>query len=139
MPCRHIVLDIALSNAAEVARGASRPFLGRVPDPLLVGDDTQQGLDRVVATCDVDGRYAMVYFPTGKPATIALNKLKGETIRAWWFDPRTGAARSAGEFEPRGGMEFTPPSCGAANDWVLVLDDASRGFLPAGTSRSDPG
>ena len=101
----------------------SRQFLIRVPDQSLVADGPERGLDHIAATRASDGSYAMVYFPTGKPAKIALNKLAGEKIRAWWFDPRTGGARSAGELERKGAIEFTPPS---ADDWVLVLDDASK-------------
>jgi hypothetical protein len=34
---------------------------------------------------------------------------------------------------------FSPPGePGAGHDWVLVLDDASRGYPPPGGARSDP-
>jgi hypothetical protein len=53
-------------------------------------------------------------------------------VRAWWFDPRTGAAESIGEFAREGEKEFTPPQLGELLDWVLVLDDAARGFPAPG-------
>jgi hypothetical protein len=31
-------------------------------------------------------------------------------------------------------MEFTPPTTGFENDWVLVLDDASRNFKKPGSN-----
>jgi hypothetical protein len=47
--------------------------------------------------------------------------------RAWWFDPAAGTATSIGDFATTGTRVFTPP---AAQDWVLVIDDASLN-LPA--------
>ena len=57
-----------------------------------------------------------------------LSKLSGDALDAWWYDPRTGVAeRISGAFSPADGEhEFTCPLGGP--DWVLVLDDASRGF-----------
>ncbi|MBM3862089.1 MAG: hypothetical protein FJ395_20890, partial [Verrucomicrobia bacterium] len=42
---------------------------------------------------------------------------------ASWFDPRTGKTTVIGEFAIAGEREFTPPTSGENNDWVLVLDD----------------
>ena len=55
-----------------------------------------------------------------------------KTLRAWWFDPRTGQPREAGTLPRAATHTFTPPSEGMSNDWVLVLDDAARGFGPPG-------
>jgi hypothetical protein len=114
----------------------SRPFLTRVPDALLVASGHGDGIDHVQATRDRDGAYAFVYLPTGRRATMDLTRLRGPRFRAWWFDPRTGTATTAGEVEATGTHEFDPPGePGRGNDWVLVLDDASRSFPPPGTSR----
>jgi len=108
----------------------SRPFLNRIPAPSLVVGDPGKGLDHVVATQGADGSYAMVYLPRAQPVTIALGRLSGERVRGWWFNPRTGVAEAAGEFERRGEGEFSPPGSGDGQDWVLVLDDASRDLPP---------
>ena len=34
--------------------------------------------------------------------------------------------------ENAGAREFTPPYEGLGSDWVLVLDDAARGYAPPG-------
>ena len=36
----------------------------------------------------------------------------------------------AGEFENRGTHAFTAPSEGFGSDWVLILDDVSKGYRP---------
>ena len=116
----------------------SRPYLTRVPDQFVLASDPGAGGDHVVATRDSEGSYAMVYLPTPKPVTVDLSKIRGP-VRAWWFDPRTGKAESAGEFKNAGTQAFTPPGAEGAKDWVLVLDDASRGFgapgRPSGANR----
>ena len=114
----------------------SRPFLSRIPDPALVADGQGEGGDHVEATRDAEGRYAFVYVPTGRPVTVDLAKLSGARVKAWWFDPRTGAAAAIGEWAREGTRAFTPPgTAGRGNDFVLVLDDAARRFPAPGEVR----
>ena len=116
----------------------SRPFLTRVPDDsILVPNPTRTsvpgaGLYRFVATRDSEGSYAMVYVPVGKTFSVRTDCIRGNTIRAWWFDPRTGKASLIGEISNTKQHEFTPPDVGEALDWILVLDDAAMEFPPPG-------
>lgn len=59
----------------------------------------------------------------------------GATLAAWWFDPRTGHARSLGRFPRTPSQTFTPPTEENGSDWVLVLDDAARSYPPPGTAQ----
>jgi len=49
-------------------------------------------------------------------------------VKAWWFNPRTGAASPIGTFPNTGVRTFTPPDAGETLDWVLVLDDESKRY-----------
>ncbi len=113
----------------------SRPMLIRVPEPSMVV--AGQGADdrHVQATRATDGSYAFVYIPTGSAVTIDLDKLRGETLIAYWYDPRTGRSARVGTIAGGGRRRFTPTTRGKRNDWVLVLDDASRRFPPPGAER----
>ena len=47
--------------------------------------------------------------------------------------PPTGSSRANGlisicAIPGKGTRKFTPPSGGRGNDWILILDDAARGF-----------
>ena len=64
--------------------------------------------------------------------TVDLKQISGGKAKAWWYDPRTGKADPVGEFETTGNKDFTPPNEGETQDWVLVLDDATKGFGPPG-------
>ncbi|MHB8899016.1 MAG: glycoside hydrolase family 140 protein [Thermoguttaceae bacterium] len=111
----------------------SRPFLGRVPDQSLLACDPGEDIDHLRATWG-DG-YAMIYSPNGRSFRIHLDRLPGRTIRASWFDPRTGSSRLLDEFTKQGDREFDPPGEPAVgNDWVLLLDDADRSLAPGGLS-----
>jgi Protein of unknown function (DUF4038)/Putative collagen-binding domain of a collagenase/PA14 domain len=110
----------------------SRPFLTRVPDQSVVVDDYDRDPEHVQATRDESGSYAMVYTSWGKAVTVRLDKLSGAKVRAWWYDPRTGKATLIGEFDGTGQRKFTPPTSGKNNDWVLVVDDASKNFPAPG-------
>jgi hypothetical protein len=114
----------------------SRPFLSRIPDPALVAAGQGEGADHVQATRDRDGAYAFMYVPTGRAVTVDLSRLGGRAVKAWWFDPRTGASRTIGVFTRQGTLAFAPPGApGRGNDWVLVIDDAARQFPPPGEVR----
>jgi hypothetical protein len=111
----------------------SRPFVTRIPDPSVIASDVGDGDGRIGATRDQSGSYAMVYTPLGKPVKVNLDRLSGTRVRAWWFDPRHGSAEEIGTFDKKGIMEFKPPIHGKGNDWVLVLDDAAKGFPAPGS------
>jgi hypothetical protein len=119
----------------------SRPFLTRVPDDSVIVTDRVPtavpgaGRYRFVATRDEAGTYAMVYAPVGRKFRARLDKITGPLVKAWWFNPRNGEVIPIGEFPNTGDREFTPPNPGEFLDWVLVLDDAAKGY-PVPGSRS---
>jgi len=132
-------------GAAQMRHGRalieSRPFLTRIPDDSIVVTDRVPtsvpgaGRYRFAATRDTDGTYAMVYAPIGRSFKVRMDVIQGPEVKAWWFNPRDGSAASIGTFENRGEREFTPPDAGEALDWVLVLDDASKGYPAPGSGK----
>jgi hypothetical protein len=116
----------------------SRPVLTRIPDDdvivasKIVTAVPGAGAYRFVATRDSNGSYAMVYAPIGRTFSVRMDKVTGANVKAWWYDPRTGKAMSAGEFSNQGEREFTPPNPGESLDWILVLDDAAKDFPAPG-------
>jgi hypothetical protein len=117
----------------------SRPFLTRIPDDSIIGSNRVPtsipgaGRYRFVATRDESGSYAMVYAPVGRSFSVHLDKISGREVKGWWFNPRDGSAKFAGEFEKAGEKSFTPPTPGELLDWVLVLDNSEKNFPPPGT------
>ncbi len=51
-----------------------------------------------------------------------MNKLKGSSVNAQWYDPRNGTWKAIGQYPNAGIKEFAAPSRGEKDDWVLVLD-----------------
>ena len=125
----------------------SRPMQTRIPDPsLLVSEAGSLGSTPTycAATRASDGSYAMVYSTMGKPFTVNLARLSGGRVNAWWYSPRDGRCydeRSQASTTPFTVVdagrrrEFTPPTSGLGQDWVLVLDDAERKFPAPGHVR----
>ncbi len=111
----------------------SRPYVDRIPDQNLINRRTQGlGVEQVKATRDKQGTYAFVYMPVGNAVVIDLSGLSAQKIKAHWFDPRVGVIHSIGEFDGTKNKLFIPPSNGAGQDWVLILDDASKNYLLPG-------
>lgn len=131
----HEALQLPGASQMQHARALllSRPFLERIPDQSLVVSEVGAGTHHVRATRDSAGRYALVYAPSGALVTLDLTTLSGERLAGYWYDPRTGVARSIGVFARQDRMSFTPP--GGGPDWVLVLDDAASGFPVPGSTQ----
>jgi len=117
----------------------SRPLLESTPDQTVLIKGEGSCSDHVVVSRGKS--YLLAYIPTGNPITVRLGSISGDTCRAWWFNPRTGEPVLIGAIRNVGEHEFVPPGIskelpwlriGRGCDWVLVLDDASRGFLPPG-------
>jgi hypothetical protein len=106
----------------------SRPMLSRVPDQSLVVD-ARSGREHIQATRGAD--YAFVYLPAGGRVEVRPAVIQGQRLNAAWFDPRTGQTTVIGTLAKKSTLEFEAPSSGRGHDWVLVLDDADRGFPPA--------
>jgi hypothetical protein len=119
----------------------SRPVVSRIPDDLVIVESSVKtalpgaGTRRFIATRDQSGTYAMVYAPIGRPFKVRMAGITGATVKAWWFNPRTGEATLIGEFNNKDEREFTPPNPGELIDWVLVLDDASKNYAPPGSRK----
>ena len=116
----------------------SRPMLLRIPDQWLLVNDPMGTSDRIQACRASDGSYAFIYTATGAKLEVRLvdriyEKLSGDSVKAYWYDPRLGTSAFVGEFPKTESRTFTPPSSGRGNDWVLVLDDAARNFPAPGT------
>lgn len=122
----------------------SRPYLTRIPDQSLILPDAQaigRDSDRVQITRDgtvgkKDATYILVYLPILKYIGINTSVIPSSTLRAWWYDPRTGASllidvfKNHGDFSPTG--DQMPRASEEGPDWVLVIDDASKGYPAPG-------
>jgi hypothetical protein len=133
---RHNWYDVLdLPGASELIHARrlieSRPFLSRVPDQSMIVTGYFPETDYIVSTRG-EG-YAFVYFPTGWSAEIILDKIGGKSITGYWYDPRNGTSKLIATFPGTGIQKFTPPTGGRGNDWVLVLDDASKKFRAPGS------
>ena len=105
----------------------SRPYFERIPDQSMIAGQNGTRYDYVIATRG--NAYAFVYSYAGKPFEVQMGRISGKTVSASWFDPRSGKTATIGTFPNTGMRKFVPPgNPEPGNDWVLVLDDASRKF-----------
>jgi len=126
-------LDMPMANQVRHLKNLilSRPFLTRVPDQSMIVENQNEDNDYTSATRDEKGTYAMVYFPQGKPKTVNLQALQGNSFVAHWYDPRTGVSFE-GEMLSKTEVQILPPSTGLGNDWVLVIDAKNTDYPKPG-------
>lgn len=113
----------------------SRPMLQRVPDNSIVLKGQGEKGEHIEAFRSADKSFAMIYLPIGKTITINTANLPKQIV-AWWFNPKDGSSQKIMATEKKAAMEFTSPTTGAENDWVLILDDASKGFKSPGKKQN---
>lgn len=111
----------------------SRPFQRLVPDDGFLVDGPRTGGARVRGARAADHSFTFVYSPRGEPFTVRMSVVASRNVQSWWFDPRYGTSHSIYRGGNEGLQTFTPPGSGRSQDWVLVLDDATKNFPPPGT------
>ncbi len=110
----------------------SRPMFDRVPDQSLITNALNAN-DHIQATRGKD--YIFVYSAQGKPFTLNTSKISGSGIVAYWYNPRNGESKDAGRFSKKPQQDFTPPASGYGQDWILVIDDASKNYPAPGIKK----
>ena len=103
----------------------SRPMLDREPDQSIITDALGAN-DRIQATRGKD--YIFIYSTQGNPMTVNMQKISGPEVTAFWYNPKNGETKDAGRFVNKGQQAFTAPATGYGQDWVLVIDDASKNY-----------
>jgi hypothetical protein len=116
----------------------------RVPDQTLVDGDAGKAertrSDRISAARSAGGEVALFYSASGRPIRVRCAALAPGPASAAWFNPRSGhwhvdgvetaTLRYFAQEIPRGPgspvREFTPPSNGPGQDWLLLLAASSR-------------
>ncbi|MBN1675029.1 MAG: glycoside hydrolase family 140 protein [Kiritimatiellae bacterium] len=105
----------------------SRPWQKLVPDQSMIREGQGKGIEHIRAARSEDGSFAFVYTPAGKPFTVNLEKLQAGMIKAYWYDPRAGTWSYVSNLADSE-QTFSPPRSGTIWDWILVLDDAGKGY-----------
>jgi hypothetical protein len=121
----------------------SRSFSDRVPaQDMIVGapGDWATG-QKAMAGMSNDSTWAIIYFPNDTSMrSIRVGIISKEKVNAWWYNPRDGKCyteENTATDQPFAvytsfdypALEFDPPGDeGLNNDWVLVLDNARKGY-----------
>ncbi len=99
----------------------SKPYFNRKPAQEIISGNNGIRYHYIIAT--KGDKYAMAYTYTGRNFSIDCSKLGFTLNKAWWFNPRTGAATGIAQPKAQGVIDFDPPGSEAnGNDWVLVLE-----------------
>jgi hypothetical protein len=107
----------------------SRPYFDRIPDQSFL-ISPKVGEEHI---CCTRGKgYVLCYLPMGGIIELKANDLDFEQVHGWWFDPRSGEAKSIGVYAKEDACTFIAPSEGRECDWVLVLDDVAFNFARPG-------
>ena len=125
----------ALAHAGSTQVGYMRKVLERrkwqrlVPDQDAIVSENPNDRGYILCAVSQDGDFLMAYTPYGRKLKVKTEKIKSDKLKGWWFNPRDGRSITLGVFDNKKEMEFAPHSEGRGSDWLLVIDDASKGFV----------
>lgn len=105
-----------------------RPWFSLLPDQSLILNENIEGAAYQVSALSTDSSYALIYTPYGKRISVDLNRITGNTIKAWWFNPRDGRYIFIKDISDKKREDFTPHASGRGSDWVLVLENKERNY-----------
>lgn len=97
-------------------------------DSIVMTAGTLTGSTRAICSSTTDSSSIIAFLPTQRSVTINPAVLKGDSIRAWWFNPSNGDATIIGTYS-KTSRSYNPPSSG---DWVLVIDSRNFNFNQPG-------
>jgi hypothetical protein len=103
----------------------SRPMFDRIPDQTLITNALNAN-DHIQATRGTD--YIFVYSAEGIKFNLNTGKITGKELIGYWYNPRDGKSSEISKFPKKAQQEFTPPTSGYGQDWVLIVDDASKKY-----------
>ncbi len=96
--------------------------LNRVPDQSIIVDGQGEKGEYITAFRDIKKSYAMIYLPVGKKIVVNISFIGGLKVKTSWFNPRNGQMEKVEVLKKELRMEFTPPTTGLENDWVLLIE-----------------
>jgi len=130
----YVAMDLPGAGQMKYLRSLveSRPMLDRVPDQSLI-TDALDAHDHIQATRGKD--YIFIYSSQGKKFIVNTDKVTGNEINTYWYNPRNGEVKPNGKTPKQHQQEFQPPDSGYGRDWVLVIDDVSRNYKSPGTNK----
>ncbi len=96
-------------------------FYKIIPNQQLVASKIGGGENYIAAATSTDNSFALVYLAKGQLVQVNMDLLPGKT-RASWFNPRNGFKKEIGTFRNEGIKDFTAPSSGNENDWMLLFE-----------------
>lgn len=131
-------LDLAGANEMKFLKVLieSRPMLDRIPDQAILENEGAGVSERIQATRGKD--YVFIYSAYGSEIKVKPGKISGTKLNAYWYDPRTGKTKFIGSYANNKQLSFTPPLPvnspvpSQREDWVLILDDASKNYPAPG-------
>lgn len=100
----------------------ARPLSLYVPDQSAVYGINSEDENYIPAAVAADRSSVMVYLAKGQPVWIVTKKIKDKNLVYRWYNPRNGELSKGAEMVNAGLAQFTPPSSGDGNDWVLLID-----------------
>ncbi|HPR31197.1 MAG TPA: glycoside hydrolase family 140 protein [Prolixibacteraceae bacterium] len=100
----------------------SHSYADRIPDQSIIAGETGEKYNRLIATQGEN--FALIYAFSGGEIPVAMENVKGEKIKASWFNPQTGEKTEIGTVENTGGIRLfsCPGEKIPGNDWVLILE-----------------
>lgn len=103
------------------------PWQSMVNDQTLIVGENPEDASFITAAIGRDKDFILAYTPTGKPIKIDVSKLTSESVKGFWFNPRSGELNYIDDFKTNEPLEFRPWARGRGSDFLLILTNRKIG------------
>ena len=99
------------------------PWQKMVNDQSIILNENKEDDGYRVAAIGPDKDFIIVYTPLGNMITVDISVMNTDSVKAFWFNPRSGKVKEIGRFTASDKPEFKPWSWGKGSDFLLVIMD----------------
>ncbi len=96
--------------------------------PSLILNENPKNESYIVCALGSEKDFIISFTPVGKPVKLDLTQMQSQKVKAFWFNPRSGASKKIGEFSTSEPREFKPWADGWGSDFILVIMDIKSSY-----------
>ena len=106
----------------------SFPWHKMVNNQDLILNDNPEDQGYIVCSIGTDNDFIISYTPWGRPIQLDLSKISSNSVKAYWFNPRSGESLYIDTYLNSERPTFKPWATGRGSDFLLIILDVNSGI-----------
>ena len=96
----------------------------------VILNENKPGQQFMMAATSEKKDFMLVYAPVGEKVKVDLTDLKPKKLKAYWYNPRSGKYKFAGDYSNSEKPELAPWATGEGSDFILIVTGENSDYQP---------